>query len=169
MAAFDASNIGKQASVQTAIDVLTGIGRVAHMSERVVSSVIPNGTTAAQYFVLQAIASRSELQTITQIAEILHVSQPTMSSTVRKLVRKRLVKLEPQATDKRAKHVRLTAAGKTLKEQCDEAVEPVLASITGALSDDHWASLRPAVRTLGSELATALSEPKAILTPSPAC
>ena len=69
-----------------------------------------------QLIVFEAVA---RLGSVTRAAEELHLAQPTLSMQLKKLADT----LEVQLFEQRGRQLYLTAAGKTLRETCDEVME----------------------------------------------
>lgn len=131
---------------------MTEIAIIAHLSDNALAAVLPDGITTAQFAVLQHLTVRGPEQTISQIAGAMQVAPPTMSSTVRKLEDKGLVELVPDAGDRRIKWVRLTDAGRAMREAGIAATQPLFESWGSGFAPEHWdrllALLRPVRETL---------------------
>lgn len=126
--------------------------RAAHLCELVFSSNLPPGLTVAQYSALRIIAELDGDMTITRLARVMTVSQPTMSSTVRKLEEKGLIELSTPPMDGRAKHIVLTAEGDRARRQADRSVLPVVDAIADALELEAWLELHPVLTQLNTTL-----------------
>ena len=137
---------------------LVEIGRISHLGACMITGLLPMDMTVAQYAVLSLIQLSDSPMKITQIADLMHVSQPTMSSTVRKLERKQLVKIVPSKEDRRAKHVVVTELGLTVKRECDASVSPDLNIIAETLTSDEWKQITPMLKKLRKSYAAALAK-----------
>ncbi|WP_084420592.1 MarR family winged helix-turn-helix transcriptional regulator [Henriciella litoralis] len=137
---------------------LIEIGRISHLGACMMTGLLPREMTVAQYAVLFVMQSAERPMKITQIADLMHVSQPTMSSTVRKLERKQLVKIVPSTTDRRAKHVELTELGVAVKQECDASVSPDLNSIASTLTSEEWKQMAPILKKLRRSYVAALAD-----------
>lgn len=131
---------------------LTRMSRAMHLCERTFAARLPEGITVAQYSVLRVISEAKCTVTITNLANLMTVSQPTMSSTVRKLEVKGLVDIRPTPKDGRAKHVVLTEAGRNTRRACDQSVTPVVDIISAAISPEQWDSVIPFLDKLNEAL-----------------
>ena len=138
-------------------EVLRSLARASHLHDCVTSALLVQGITIAQCSVLRVLANASGSLTITQIADMLHVSQPTMSSTVRKLSEKGLVQITKLASDRRAKQVELTEAGRASKFECEEAVAPIVQAIEASPASDEWTSMEAGLTSLGDMFVGMLS------------
>ena len=69
------------------------------------------------------------------------VAQPTMSSTVKKLVDKKYVDLIPDTEDRRIKRVKVTRAGRSARDRAVKAVAPGLAALKDATPGADWEAM----------------------------
>ncbi|NNC73793.1 MAG: MarR family transcriptional regulator [Sphingomonadaceae bacterium] len=101
---------------QPIFTLFTEIGIIAQLSTTLFESALPKGMTNAQHSVLNHLIRREETQTIGELASAFQVTQPTMSSTIRKLEDKGLVELRPQPGDRRVRRVAVTRAGELARD-----------------------------------------------------
>jgi DNA-binding MarR family transcriptional regulator len=87
-------------------------------------------------------------QTITEIATAMQVAQPTMSSTVKKLVQHGFVELTLSQNDARLRKVTLTRAGRAMRKRCIAATAPLHAIMTHDVAPQDWQQLLPQLRRL---------------------
>ena len=127
---------------------LTEIGIISHLAETELARLLPAGMTPAQFAVLNHLLRLNTQQTIGELASALQVSQPTMSSTVRRLEGKRLIELQPDAADGRIRRVSVTAEGKRMRERGAKAAQASLSSLSDALSAREWQTLLPLLTKL---------------------
>ena len=127
--------------------VLTEISIIAHLADTAFARLLPEGLTTAQFAVLNHLLRLGAQQTIGELASALQVSQPTMSSTVRKLEEKRLVALEPDPQDGRVRRVRVTPAGAAIRAKSVKALGAVQPQFA-VLSQKEWSTLLPLLHKL---------------------
>ncbi|MCA8902835.1 MAG: winged helix DNA-binding protein [Hyphomonas sp.] len=127
--------------------VLTEISIIAHLTDTAFARLLPAGLTTAQFAVLNHLLRLDVRQTIGELASALQVSQPTMSSTVRKLETKGLIMLEADPADGRIRRVRVTPAGEAIRQQSVGALGAARAQFA-ALSPKEWAALLPLLNKL---------------------
>lgn len=127
--------------------VLTEISIIAHLADTAFARLLPEGLTTAQFAVLNHLLRLGAQQTIGELASALQVSQPTMSSTVRKLEEKRLIMLEPDPQDGRVRRVRVTPAGVAIRAQSVKALGAVQPQLK-ALDQEEWEALLPLLHKL---------------------
>ena len=107
--------------------LLTEIDMIAHMAKTEFERLLPAGLTQAQFGVLNRITRLGMEETVSELAAAFQVTQPTMTSTLKKLLGKDLIIFRPDAKDKRIKRVAITAAGRKTREKTLTALAPLLA------------------------------------------
>ncbi|MEZ5952923.1 MAG: MarR family transcriptional regulator [Hyphomonas sp.] len=127
--------------------VLTEISIIAHLADTAFARLLPDGLTTAQFAVLNHLMRLNVRQTIGELAGALQVSQPTMSSTVRKLEEKGLIALEADPDDRRIKQVGVTRAGAAVRAKSIATLDRSRAQLD-ALTPDEWQKLLPLLRKL---------------------
>lgn len=121
--------------------VFTEIAMISRLADREFERVMPGELTLAQFAIINHLLRLDAQQTIGEIASAMQVAQPTMSSTVKKLEAKRFVEFIPDAEDRRVKRVKVTPAGRAIRDAAVEAVGPGLAKLRSALPDADWTEL----------------------------
>ena len=130
-----------------AFAVMTEIGIIAHLADTAFARRLPDGLTTAQFAVLNHLMRLDTQQTIGELASALQVSQPTMSSTVRRLHDKELVSLVPDPDDRRIRRVAVTQAGRSVRTEAVRGLETSKARLD-MLSEDEWKALLPLLHRL---------------------
>ena len=121
--------------------VLTEISIISNLADREFERLMPGGLTLAQFGVLNHLLRLGVKQTIGEIASAMTVAQPTMSSTVKKLVDKKYVDLVPDTEDRRIKRVKVTRAGRSARDRAVKAVAPGLAALKDATPRADWEAM----------------------------
>lgn len=103
--------------------LLDEIALVGQLAAAAIESALPRGLSIAQHNVLKRLARGEEPPTIGELAGDFRVTQPTMSSTIRKLEDKGLVELRPQPGDRRVRRVAITRAGELAHREALDCVE----------------------------------------------
>jgi len=127
--------------------VMTEISIIAHLADTAFARRLPDGLTTAQFAVLNHLLRLEAKQTIGELARALQVSQPTMSSTVRRLEEKGFVTLEPAPDDRRIRRATVTPEGAAARKQSVEALEATRTELS-ALSPEEWKELLPLLNKL---------------------
>ncbi|MGK2742500.1 MarR family winged helix-turn-helix transcriptional regulator [Tepidicaulis sp. LMO-SS28] len=128
--------------------VMTEISIIAHLAETLFARNLPDGMTVAQFGVLNHLLRLKRQETIGELARAHQVSQPTMSSTVRRLEDKGFVALVPDPEDRRIRRVRVTKAGEKARAAALGAAAPVSQEVLGRLAPEKWAALHPLLTEL---------------------
>lgn len=131
----------------TEFAVMTEIGIIAHLADTAFARRLPEGLTTAQFAVLNHLLRLGVQQTIGELASALQVSQPTMSSTVRRLEEKGLVDLIPDPDDRRIRRISVTPSGEAMRAQSVAALDATKAELS-ALSPAEWKALLPLLHRL---------------------
>ena len=134
--------------------VMTEISIIAHLADNAFARRLPDGLTTAQFAVLNHLLRLETQQTIGELARALQVSQPTMSSTVKKLEEKRLVTLVPDPDDRRIRRVSVSPAGTKARNKAVKALDATK-SEPAVLSQKEWKQLLPLLNRLRVSLDSA--------------
>lgn len=139
-----------------AFKAMTEIEMIAKQAGLVFDRKLPPGLTRAQFGVLNRLARLEAKETISDIARAFNVAQPTMSSTVSRLLEKAYVVTVSDPQDARRKIVQLTPDGATARAEVVESLGPLFDALTGddgmsvdwGVLLDHLTVLRAHVETL---------------------
>lgn len=126
---------------------MTEISIIAHLADNAFARRLPDGLTTAQFAVLNHLLRLGVEQTIGELARALQVSQPTMSSTVKRLEEKGLVTLVPDPDDRRIRRVSVTPAGASTRKQSVLALDASRGELA-TLSTKEWQQLLPLLHKL---------------------
>lgn len=132
--------------------LFTEIGIIGQLATTLFESALPKGMTSAQHSVLNHLVRRGETPTIGTLANAFQVTQPTMSSTVRKLEDKGLVELRPYPGDRRIRRVAITRAGEVAREAGLEAVRAISKELGPVLSQKQIDTALPILSELRAKL-----------------
>jgi DNA-binding MarR family transcriptional regulator len=127
--------------------VMTEISIIAHLADNAFARRLPDGLTTAQFAVLNHLLRLEAQQTIGELARALQVSQPTMSSTVKRLEEKGLVMLVPDPDDRRIRRVSVSPAGTKARNQAVKALDATKSELA-VLSQKEWTQLLPLLSRL---------------------
>ncbi len=126
---------------------MTEISIIAHLADTAFARRLPDGLTTAQFSVLNHLLRLDTQQTIGDLARALQVSQPTMSSTVRRLEEKGLVTLVSDPDDRRIRRVTVTPDGTLARKTAVKALDASKAELA-ALTRAEWKQLLPLLNKL---------------------
>ena len=94
------------------VQVFDEIALIEHGVRMSISRSLPVGLTYPQYEVLNLIVRRGEDLTPAVIAGALKMTPGAITNTLQRLEATQLITVEASETDRRKKHVRLTAGGR---------------------------------------------------------
>jgi len=123
--------------------VLTEIAITAHLADNLFASVLPEGLTTAQFGVLNHLLRLDVEETISELARAMQVSQPTMSSTVRKLEKKGFTRRLSDAADGRARRVHVTKMGRRARDQSVANIANLRSRLADRFNTIEWKALLP--------------------------
>ncbi len=126
---------------------MTEISIIAHLADTAFARRLPDGLTTAQFAVLNHLLRLEAEQTIGKLARALQVSQPTMSSTVRRLEEKGLVSLVPDEDDRRIRRVSVNRSGAAVRNKAVQALDASKEDLA-VLSQKEWEQLLPLLNKL---------------------
>lgn len=128
-----------------AFKVMVEIEMIAKQSIRLFESFLPAHMTRAQFGVLNRLARLQARETISELARAFQVAQPTMTSTVSRLLDKGFVETVPDPEDGRRKIVILTSSGATARAEIVEELTPLLSEFADSETETqfeiNWADL----------------------------
>lgn len=126
---------------------MTEISIIAHLADTAFARRLPDGLTTAQFAVLNHLLRLDTQQTIGELARALQVSQPTMSSTVRRLEEKGLVTPVPDPDDRRIRRIGVTPAGIAARKAAVQALDASRSELA-SLTRQEWKQLLPLLNKL---------------------
>ena len=133
---------------QALFTLFNEIGIISQLSSARLARMLPHGLTVAQFSVLNHLVRLEGNWSPARLAAAFQVTKGTMTSTLQRLVAKGLISLEPDPSDGRAKHVKLTEAGGVAREAALAAAGPSLGELNAALSPAEIDALIPSLQKL---------------------
>lgn len=132
----------------TAFQVLNEIGIINQLSATAFERTMPDGMTMAQFSVLNHFVRLGGPRNQVDLARVFQVTKGAMTNTVGKLSGKGLVSVVDDPSDKRAKLVDITDAGRAMRSQCLERLAPRLAEVSEIATQGEWEAALPLLRRL---------------------
>ncbi|MEO0442107.1 MAG: MarR family transcriptional regulator [Pseudomonadota bacterium] len=123
--------------------VMNEIGIINQLAENLFREHLPKGMTVAQFGVLNHLLRLERQETISELARNMQVTQPTMSSTVRKLEDRGLIELVHDPDDRRVRRVQVTPAGAAARQIAVNQVAPVAELLRDKIPTSVWTGLLP--------------------------
>ena len=123
--------------------LLNEIGIIAQLSSAHFEALLPDGLSMAGFSVLNHFVRLGDERMLVDLARAFQVSKGAMTNTVQRLEARGLVEVRPDATDRRAKRVHITAAGRAMREDCVARLAPTLAALDAGFDRDALSGLLP--------------------------
>lgn len=121
--------------------VLTEIDMIAHMAKNEFERLLPAGMTQAQFGVLNRITRLGTEESVTELAAAFQVTQPTMTSTLKRLSAKRYIAFKPDLSDRRTKRVTIAPEGRKMRAEIIDNLTPLMASQSMNIGIDNLETL----------------------------
>lgn len=138
-----AASPGAEAPLRLAVAVLTEAGIVSQLANALLQAHLPQGMVAAQFAVLNHLATRPAGQTPLRIARAFQVPKTSMTHSLSVLAARRLIETVPNPDDGRSKLVRMTVAGGRFREGVVAALGPDMARALAGLEPGTLEALLP--------------------------
>lgn len=136
-----------------AFEFFNEIGIIDQLAGALLDSVLPKGMTQAQFGVLNHFVRLDVSEkSPADLADIFQVTRPTMTSTLGRMERNKLIAIRPDPQDGRAKLVSLTDHGRMTRQNCIAALAHLLPVIHQIIPDDDIASLLPRLRAIREKM-----------------
>ncbi len=119
--------------------------------ERVLAEVA-NGLKLSQFSVLNHFVRLGDDKNPADLARAFQVTRGAMTNTIQRLAARGLVEVGADPLDGRAKRVRITAAGRRVRDQAIAAIGPVLAELEEVFGGQAFADALPFLHRLRAHL-----------------
>lgn len=127
--------------------VLTEISIIAHKVDTAFQRRLPAGMSTAQFGILNHLVRLNTQETVSQLAGAMQVSQPTMTSNVKKMLEKGWLKAI-SGEDKRQKLLSVSDSGKRARQDALDLVGPEMAALFSVIENKEIAALLPPLKRL---------------------
>ncbi|MQY12177.1 Transcriptional regulator SlyA [Streptomyces sp. RB5] len=118
----------------TVLDLTGSLMHAGHvLNTKLTAALAEAGISQREQCVL--VHALQEERTQIQLAELAHLDKTTMVTTVDKLEKAGLAERRPSATDRRARIIEVTEAGRRTAEQGQEIVDRVHGEVLGAIPE----------------------------------
>ena len=119
------------------------IGIIEQLGRAKFESVLPDGLKMSQFAVLNHLVRLDGDWNPVRLANAFQVTKGAMTNTVQRLESRGLVKVVSDPRDGRGKLVRLTAAGRKIREQCIRNTNPMLDELAARFDKKRFANALP--------------------------
>jgi len=124
--------------------------RMLRVEERALQSAFGSAVTTTEAHILEVIGSRTDKMYVSEIAEALQITVPTMTVALKRLVDKGFVIKTASVADGRRFWVSLTRQGEKIYEAHRLFHKRMIEAATGGLSDMEKAALLSCVKKLSN-------------------
>lgn len=121
----------------------TEIGIIDQLGRAKFESVMPDGLKMSHFIVLNHLVRLGGDWSPVRLANAFQVTKAAMTNTVQRLEARGLVKVVPDPHDGRGKLIRLTAAGRKMRERCVKNTAPILAELEARIDKKRFAKALP--------------------------
>ena len=119
------------------------IGIVSQLSSALFGRLVPQNVHLSHFIVLNHLTRMGDGRTPVEIAHALQVTKATMTHTLAVLGKHGFIAIEPHATDRRSKMVRLTPAGRAFREEAIASMAPAFQYLAENISMDELQAALP--------------------------
>ena len=106
---------------------------ISQLSTGIFERNLVEGLTASQFSVLNWFIRVDDVATPGRLATAFQVTRGAMTNTLKKLVSKGLISVEPDETSGRRKIVKITREGRKVRDDAMKSIYPVLDEFAGAI------------------------------------
>jgi DNA-binding MarR family transcriptional regulator len=131
-------------ALRVSFQVMTEIAIIGHLADTALAQTLPEELSVAGFGVLNHFVRLNvEGESPARLARAFQVTKGAMTYTLQRLEEHRLVTIEPDPSDARAKIVRITAKGRRLRERGADGVRPGMLALIDALGAEEFARVLP--------------------------
>jgi DNA-binding MarR family transcriptional regulator len=127
----------KQSDHELLFTYFNEINIISQLSTGIFERKLTKGLTASQFSVLNWFIRVDNVATPGRLATAFQVTRGAMTNTLKKLVVKQLITVEPDASSGRQKIVKLTPKGRQAQKAAMKAMYPVLDEFLAAFDKDE--------------------------------
>ena len=142
----------KQAKDPLLFQFLTEVGIIDQLARAKLESVLPDGLKISQFIVLNHLVRLGGDWNPARLANAFQVTKGAITNTLQRLETRGLVAVRSDPRDGRGKLVKLTAAGRRMRERCIRNVDPVLVALEAKFGKKRFASALPLLEEIRNYL-----------------
>ena len=124
------------------------IGIIEQLSRSRFERVLPDGLRISQFAVLNHFVRLGGEPRPAELARAFQVTKGAMTNTLGRLEARGLIEVRPDPADGRAKRVRITEAGRRMREACLAALAPAIAELGQDFDPAEFAQALPFLQRL---------------------
>ncbi len=132
--------------------VFSEIGIISQLSTAQLEMNLPLGLKASQFGVLNHFVRRGERSTPAKLASAFQVTKGAMTNNLNRLLKHRLISIEPDPEDGRVKRVDITAKGRRIHRQSVRSLFVSMQALIDEFGADDFENLLPFLMRLRAYL-----------------
>ena len=130
------------------VQVFDEIRYIEHLVRTAIARKLPVGLTYPQFEVMNLLARRGDGVSPLEIARALQMTKSSLTNTLQRLHARRLIRVEPSASDGRRKRIWLAAEGRAAYAQSVVALRPKMATQRGGFTPKEFRDALPFLKAL---------------------
>lgn len=131
-----------------AFQAFNEIGIIEQLARNQLERNLPDGLKVSQFSLLNHLERLGGEWSPVRLANAFQVTKGAMTNTLQRLEKRGLVEILADPNDGRGKLVRITGAGTDMRARCIESVKPLLADLSGEISNQDFASILPVLEKI---------------------
>ncbi len=132
-----------------AFEVFNEIGIINQLTVTMFTQALPKGMTIAQFTVLSHfVRLQLDEKSPAALASAFQLTRATMTSTLGRMERSGLIAIRADPRDGRAKLVSLTEKGRRMRDQCVQAIGPLVPLVEGVIPRGDLEAILPQLREM---------------------
>jgi DNA-binding MarR family transcriptional regulator len=129
------------------------VGIIEHLARTAAERLLPDGLSMAGFMALNHMVRLGrEVYAPAQMAAALQVTKGAMTGTLKRLEAGGWIEVSPDPDDGRGKAVRLTPAGRAMRDTAIGSLEPAFATVLTAVSEAEIAAILPTLEKIRRRL-----------------
>lgn len=122
---------------------LNEVGIIQQLARAKLESVLPDDLKMSQFIMLNHLVRLGDNWSPVRLANSFQVTKGAITNTLQRLETRGLVTVVSDPSDGRGKLVRLTAAGRNMREQCLHNIGPLLVDLEQNIGEKRFATALP--------------------------
>lgn len=128
--------------------VFNEIGIIHQLSTAAFEKTLPDGLKISQFSVLNHFVRLGDHSTPLQLANAFQVTKGAMTNTLKRLLDRELITIQPDPDDGRRKRVSITEKGRKTRNQCIHQLAPLFVILKKSFSESEFINAIPFLQKL---------------------
>ena len=144
--------MSKKSQDSIVFQFLNEVGIIDQLARAKLESVLPDDLKMSHFIVLNHLARLDGDWSPVRLAKAFQVTKAAITNTLKRLESRGLVEVLSDPADGRGKLVRLTQAGRDMREQSISKVNPLLVDLQNNFGKNHFLTLLPMLEDIRKHL-----------------